>query len=157
MECPSCQATVPEGGRFCMECGAPLPRTCPTCANLIPAAAKFCPECGVSLTGDVAAPGSSKTTLAVERPTPAPASSAERRQLTVMFIDLVGSTELSAQLDPEEMGDVLRAYQDAVAGAVARFEGHIAKLMGDGVLAYFGWPQAHEDEAERAVRAGLHV
>jgi class 3 adenylate cyclase/predicted ATPase len=74
-----------------------------------------------------------------------------------MFIDLVGSTELSAQLDPEEMGDVLRAYQDAVAGAVARFEGHIAKLMGDGVLAYFGWPQAHEDEAERAVRAGLAV
>ncbi len=82
---------------------------------------------------------------------------AERRQLTVMFVDLVGSTALSARLDPEEMGAVLRGYQNAVAGEVARFEGHVAKFMGDGVLAYFGWPRAHEDEAERAVRAGLAV
>ena len=80
---------------------------------------------------------------------------AERRQLTVMFVDLVGSTALSAALDPEEMGAVIRAYQNAVAGETLRFEGHIAKFMGDGVLAYFGWPQAHEDDAERAVRAGL--
>ena len=86
-----------------------------------------------------------------------PAPGAERRQLTVMFVDLVGSTALSARLDPEEMGEVLRAYQNAVAGEVARFEGHVAKFMGDGVLAYFGWPRAHEDEAERAVRAGLAV
>lgn len=82
---------------------------------------------------------------------------AERRQLTVMFCDLVGSTGLSARLDPEEMRELLRAYQTTVAGAIARFEGHVAKYMGDGVLAYFGWPQAHEDEAERAVRAGLTV
>jgi class 3 adenylate cyclase/predicted ATPase len=95
---------------------------------------------------------------------PAPASPsastalhAERRQLTVMFVDLVGSTALSTRLDPEEMREVLRAYQDTVAGAVARFEGHVAKFMGDGVLAYFGWPRAHEDEAERAVRAALAV
>ncbi len=74
-----------------------------------------------------------------------------------MFVDLVGSTALSARLDPEEMREVLRAYQDAVAGEVIRFEGHVAKFMGDGVLAYFGWPQAHEDDAERAVRAGLAV
>ncbi len=86
-----------------------------------------------------------------------PAGTAERRQLTVMFVDLVGSTALSARLDPEEMGAVLRAYQNAVAGEIARFEGHVAKFMGDGVLAYFGWPRAHEDEAERAVRAGLAV
>ena len=79
----------------------------------------------------------------------------ERRQLTVMFVDLVGSTALGARLDPEEMRDVLLAYQNAVAGEVARFEGQVAKLMGDGVLCYFGWPRAHEDEAERAVRAGL--
>ncbi len=82
---------------------------------------------------------------------------AERRQLTVMFVDLVGSTALAELLDPEEMGAVLRAYQNAVAGEIARFEGHVAKFMGDGVLAYFGWPAAHEDEAERAVRAGLAV
>ncbi|TDQ16690.1 AAA family ATPase [Phyllobacterium brassicacearum] len=80
---------------------------------------------------------------------------AERRQLTVVFIDLVGSTALSARLDPEDMSKLLRAYQNAVIGGFARFEGHVAKLMGDGVLAYFGWPRAHEDEAERAVRASL--
>jgi class 3 adenylate cyclase/predicted ATPase len=84
-------------------------------------------------------------------------SQAERRQLTVMFVDLVGSTALSARLDPEEMRSVLLAYQNAVAGEIARFGGHMAKLMGDGVLAYFGWPRADEDEAERAVRAGLAV
>ena len=72
-----------------------------------------------------------------------------------MFVDLVGSTALSARLDPEDMREVMRAYQNTVAGEIARFEGHVAKFMGDGVLAYFGWPQAHEDEAERAVRAGL--
>jgi class 3 adenylate cyclase/predicted ATPase len=86
-----------------------------------------------------------------------PVGTAERRQLTVMFVDLVGSTALSARLDPEEMGAVLRGYQNAVAGEVARFEGHVAKFMGDGVLGYFGWPVAHEDEAERAVRAGLAI
>jgi class 3 adenylate cyclase len=82
---------------------------------------------------------------------------AERRQLTVLFCDLVGSTELSARLDPEEMREVMRAYQIAVAGEVATFEGHVAKFMGDGVLAFFGYPKAHEDDAERAVRAGLAI
>lgn len=84
-------------------------------------------------------------------------SEAERRQLTVMFVDLVGSTELSGRLDPEEMGDILRQYQNMVTGEVSRLGGHVSKLMGDGVLAYFGWPVAHEDAAERAVRAGLAV
>ncbi|HEX6012022.1 MAG TPA: AAA family ATPase, partial [Geminicoccaceae bacterium] len=88
---------------------------------------------------------------------PARASDAERRQLTVMFVDLVGSTALSARLDPEDTREVIRAYQNAVAGEVSRFEGQVAKFMGDGVLAYFGWPRAHEDEAERAVRAGLAI
>ena len=80
---------------------------------------------------------------------------AERRQLTVMFVDLVGSTALSARLDPEAMSALLRGYQNAVTDEIRRFEGHVAKFMGDGVLAYFGWPHAHEDDAERAVRAGL--
>ena len=86
---------------------------------------------------------------------PAKAPDAERRQLTVMFVDLVGSTVLSGRLDPEDMREVLKRYQDAVAGAVTRYGGHIAKYLGDGVLTYFGWPQAYEDQAERAVRAGL--
>ena len=90
----------------------------------------------------------------VPRRTP---SAPERRQLTVMFVDLVGSTALSTRLDPEAMSEVLRGYQNAVAGEVSRFEGLVAKLMGDGVLAYFGWPRAHEDEAERAARAGLAI
>ena len=72
-----------------------------------------------------------------------------------MFCDLVGSTELAARLDPEDMGAVIRAYQGCCAEVIERWGGHVAKYMGDGVLAYFGWPQAHEDEAERAVRAGL--
>jgi class 3 adenylate cyclase len=82
---------------------------------------------------------------------------AERRQLTVLFCDLVGSTELSAQLDPEDLGQVIRAYHGACTEVVERWGGHVAKYMGDGVLAHFGWPQAHEDEAERAVRAGLDL
>jgi class 3 adenylate cyclase len=84
-------------------------------------------------------------------------ASAERRQLTVMFCDLVGSTALSGKLDPEEMREVIRAYQDACSGPVARYDGFIAKFMGDGILAYFGFPRAHEDDAERAVRAGLDI
>jgi class 3 adenylate cyclase len=95
---------------------------------------------------------------AVERAaSPAASREAERRQLTVMFVDLVGSTELSAGLDPEDMGTVIRAYQDCCAEVVKRWGGHVAKYMGDGVLVYFGYPQAHEDEAERAVRAGLTI
>jgi class 3 adenylate cyclase len=80
---------------------------------------------------------------------------AERRQLTVMFTDLVGSTALSAKLDPEDLRSVIGAYHKCVAETVARFDGFVAKYMGEGVLIYFGYPQAHEDDAERAVRAGL--
>jgi class 3 adenylate cyclase len=82
---------------------------------------------------------------------------AERRQLTVLFCDLVGSTAISARLDPEDMREVITAYQNCCAGVVNQFDGHVAKFMGDSVLAYFGYPQAHEDDAERAVRAGLEL
>ncbi|MFP6757532.1 MAG: adenylate/guanylate cyclase domain-containing protein, partial [Alphaproteobacteria bacterium] len=82
---------------------------------------------------------------------------AERRQLTVMFCDLVGSTELSERLDPEDLREVMRAYQDACAGAIGRFDGYIAQTLGDGLMVYFGYPMAHEDDAQRAVRAGLDI
>src|ERR1700686_3933527 len=82
---------------------------------------------------------------------------AERRQLTVMFCDLVGSTMLSARLDPEDMREIVGAYHRCCANCVARNGGFIAKYMGDGVLAYFGYPQAHEHDAERAVQAGLAI
>src|SRR6516165_5353353 len=93
---------------------------------------------------------------AVSREAP-PSAEAERRQLTVMFSDLVGSTELSTRLDPEDLREVIASYHRAVAEVVAGFDGLVAKYMGDGVLIYFGYPQAHEDDAERAVRAGLGV
>jgi class 3 adenylate cyclase/ABC-type transport system involved in cytochrome c biogenesis ATPase subunit len=92
-----------------------------------------------------------------EVPVSPPPSQAERRQLTVMFCDLVGSTALSVRFDPEELREEIRAYQNTVSGVVARYDGFVAKFMGDGVLAYFGYPRAHEDDAERAVRAGLEI
>jgi class 3 adenylate cyclase len=90
-------------------------------------------------------------------PSPHPEDRAERRQVTVMFSDLVGSTALSARMDPEDLREVISAYQKCVADTVRRFGGFVAKYMGDGVLVYFGYPQAHEDDAERAVRAGLEL
>ena len=99
------------------------------------------------------APSLQETTSS-EPPTTAASADAERRQLTVMFCDLQGSTALSQQLDPEELRDVIRSYQVVCAGAVSRFDGHIAKYLGDGPLVYFGYPQAHEDDPQRAVRAG---
>ena len=88
-------------------------------------------------------------------PTAPPTSEAERRQLTVVFCDLVESTKLSSQLDPEDYRDVVRAYQRVCAEVITRYEGHVAQLLGDGLLVYFGYPQAHEDDPQRAVRAGL--
>jgi SAM domain (Sterile alpha motif)/Adenylate and Guanylate cyclase catalytic domain len=97
-----------------------------------------------------------KTSEAVSPARPAPArDTGERRQLTVMFCDLVGSTAISARLDPEDLSSVLSAFQKACVSAVSAFGGSIAKYMGDGALVYFGYPEAHEDDAERAVRAGL--
>src|SRR5215470_14897756 len=90
-------------------------------------------------------------------PSASPEDRAERRQVTVMFSDMVGSTALSARMDPEDLREVISAYQKCVADTVQRFGGFVAKYMGDGVLVYFGYPQAHEDDAERAVRAGLEL
>src|SRR5262249_13997408 len=84
-----------------------------------------------------------------------PHSNPERRQLTLMFCDLVGSTALTAQRDPEDMADLIRAFQGAVSAAIARFEGLVAKWMGDAAMVYFGYPRAHEDDAERATRAAI--
>jgi class 3 adenylate cyclase len=104
------------------------------------------------LSGDPTA--TSEPAIRVE---PKPQDTAERRQVTVMFSDLVGSTALSARMDPEDLREVISAYQKCVAETVQRFGGFVAKYMGDGVLVYFGYPQAHEDDAERAVRAGLEL
>jgi class 3 adenylate cyclase/predicted ATPase len=147
MDCPSRGATVP-AGKFCIECGAAFERRCDSCGHANNPRAKFCAECGHRLTASEPA--------AAGAPQQSPGD-AERRQLTVMFVDLVGSTALSGRLDPEDMSEVIRAYHRCCADAIGRWDGHVAKYMGDGVLAYFGWPQAHEDDAERAVRAGLEL
>ena len=96
---------------------------------------------------------SSNRTSPPEPPTP----DAERRQLTVMFCDLADSTRLSGQLDPEDLRDVIRAYQSTSAEVIERYDGYIAQHLGDGLMVYFGWPQAHEDDAQRAARAGLGI
>jgi class 3 adenylate cyclase len=155
MQCPSCHSEMPENAKFCDVCGAALPRGCPACGVTNRAGAKFCVKCGKPLTADSAsasarsAPDKSKATR--------PATSAERRQLTVMFCDLVGSTALSARLDPEDMRDIIGAYHRCCAEQITKSGGFVAKYMGDGVLAYFGYPRAHEDDAERAVRAALSL
>ena len=97
-------------------------------------------------------------TQSTHEPPPEPRSAeAERRQLTVMFCDLVDSTKLSSQLDPEDYREVVRAYQSACTEVIQRYDGHVAQLLGDGLLVYFGYPQAHEDDAQRAVRSGLGI
>lgn len=154
MRCPSCKADIPGGSKFCLECGAALLGRCPSCGNTNPASAKFCLECGQKLpaTGAEAASRPATDTAA---PQHSPTGSAERRQLTVMFCDLVGSTALSARLDPEDMREIMSAYHHRCAEVIGTSGGFVAKYMGDGVLAYFGYPQAHEDDTERAVRCGL--
>ena len=148
MRCPNCGAENAATRRFCAQCGAAFPSPCPACGFANEPTAKFCGGCGRPV-GE----------FAIEGPVPEPAlargDGAERRQLTVMFCDLVGSTALSARFDPEDLREVIGAYHRCVADTVGRFAGFVAKYMGDGVLVYFGYPQAHEDDAERAVRSGL--
>src|ERR1051325_473849 len=105
-----------------------------------------------------AAPAPALTATPASVPPPAPMlAQAERRQLTVMFCDLVGSTALSTAMDPEDLCDVIASFQNRCSEAIRRYDGFVAKYMGDGILVYFGYPRAHEDEAERSVRAGLDI
>jgi len=165
MLCPSCGFDNPEGLRFCGQCAAPVKSACAKCGFENPPGFKFCGQCGTSLTtkprgkrvkGETAKRKKTTAKSELQIPDSGP-SSAERRQLTVMFCDLVGSTALSEQLDPEELREVVRAYQEVCAEVIGRFEGHIAQYLGDGLLVYFGYPVAHEDDAQRAVHAGLGI
>jgi class 3 adenylate cyclase/predicted ATPase len=171
MNCPSCRRVNLAEANFCLHCGTRLPRVCPQCQSVLPPEARFCMSCGHALAAvsyPLSPPASDSTQpvaqqeRGADQPTlwaaPLAGSSvheAERRQLTVLFCDLVGSTALAGQLDPEDWREVVRAYQTACAEVIGRFEGHIAQYLGDGLLVYFGYPQAHEDDALRAVRAGL--
>jgi class 3 adenylate cyclase len=167
MRCANCGSDNPEGMKFCEECGTKLVRACPSCGREVRPTAKFCGECGTPLTAEVPSPrsqapsleesGGQKSREARARGPESRQDVAERRQLTVMFCDLVGSTPLAEQLDPEELREVVRAYQDTCTAVIHRFDGYIARYVGDALLVYFGYPQAHEDDAQRAVRAGLGI
>jgi class 3 adenylate cyclase/predicted ATPase len=140
--CSGCRHENREGVRFCVGCGRSLTLSCPVCGAQCEPGERFCGECGAPLALPVA-----------ERPPP----DEQRRYLTVLFADLVGSTRLSGELDPEDMRDLVRAYQTVCTEAIAGRSGFVAQYLGDGVLAYFGYPQAHEDDARLAVAAGLAV
>ena len=127
-------------GSTCRTCGAPLGRSCPSCGFDNVAESRFCGGCGRGL-----------------EEAQAEDASGERRQITCLFVDLVGSTELSQSLDPEDLRDHLAAYQTACSDAVEVHGGHIAQFLGDGIVVYFGYPRSHEDDAQRAVRCALDI
>ena len=149
MNCPGCQRASSDSARFCEHCGAALARACAGCGEALSVTARFCPGCGLA-TRAAAAPAAQTAP-----PTAQPAG--ERRQITAMFCDLAGSTELSERLDAEDLRELIGVYQSVCSDAVLRFDGHVAQFLGDGVLVYFGFPQAHEDDAQRAIRAGLAI
>ena len=160
MQCPRCQHENPPQAKFCLECGARQALTCSKCLAELPGSAKFCLECGEPVGPQIQTRSPESYTpkhLAEKILTSKSSLEGERRQLTVMFCDLVGSTALSAQLDPEELRAVVRAYQQTSAAVIERYGGYIAQYLGDGLLVYFGYPAAHEDDAARAVRAGLEI
>jgi class 3 adenylate cyclase/tetratricopeptide (TPR) repeat protein len=140
MICVRCGGDNPGSFRFCRNCGNPLGHACLTCGFENPPESKFCGGCGAR--------------LQEVRPEDA---LGERRQLTVLFCDIVGSTQLSQVLDPEDLGELIGAHQRICGEAVLAHEGHIAQYLGDGVVIYFGYPRSHEDEAQRAVRCGLDI
>jgi len=151
MRCSNCEFENPAGMKFCGKCRTLLALTCLSCSFENPAGFDFCGQCGASLTLRASTPVSATS------PIQSPEVLGERRHLTVLFCDLVGSTAIAARLDPEQWRDTLAGFHRAAAEAITRFDGHVAKYLGDGVMAYFGWPAAHDNDAERAARAGLAI
>ena len=133
--------------RFCAACGASMTPACQACGATCAVGARYCAQCGTPL--DISE--LSQSTLADAR------DDAERRQITVVFCDLVGSMQLSEQLDPEDLRTALQIYQKVAAQAVARYDGYIAQHLGDGLLIYFGFPRAHEDDPARAIHTSLEI
>src|SRR5713101_4877009 len=148
MRCQNCSAENPQGAKFCIQCATPFQHRCQKCGFENPSQARFCAECAAPL--DAAAP------IGVEAE-PRDSLAGERRHLTLLFCDLVGSTEIASHLDPEEWRAIIADYHRAAAQAIERFGGSVAQYLGDGVMAYFGWPEAHDNDAERAARAGLAI
>src|SRR5829696_891456 len=146
--CPNCAAQNPERARFCMSCGAELAPLCPSCGAENPAGAKFCMECGTALSPTSAAP-------AAPAPAAAEAPPEERRQATILFADLSGYTAAAERMDPEAVKALVDRTLRRLGEEIERFGGSIDKFIGDNVMGVFGAPTSHEDDPERAVRAGL--
>src|SRR5208282_5137189 len=151
MRCAKCGTDNSAGKRFCAECGAGLSRGCPHCGAESAPAAKFCSECGAPLSTPIS------PAISEAQPVQAPEVAGERRHLTILFCDLVGSTTLAAQVDPEEWRATVAGYQRAASEAIKRFGGEVVRYVGDGIMAFFGYPVAHDNDAERAARAGLAI
>src|SRR5947209_6691397 len=178
LACSTCGHLNLGGSKFCGECGSALPSVCPSCGHANPAGNKFCAECGTALAGPLPITASVSTVVgsvpassppeAQELEAVLPTAGAgsidaleieekERRVVTLLFSDLVGSTELSERLDPEEVDEIVGSAQERLSSTVRRYGGHVVKLLGDGLLACFGAPVACEDDAERAVLAALDM
>jgi len=145
LSCWNCGQENPAGAKFCLRCGKPQREACPECGAPVPEGAKFCANCGIPLGGGAKAQAESGPILTAEA----------RKVITAVFADLVGSTGLTERLDPEEAREVIGEFYGVMRGAVEPFEGAVANYLGDAVLAVFGFPTSHEDDPERAVRAGL--
>src|SRR5262245_31398770 len=166
MKCPRCQRENEAGAKFGEECAAPLARTCGYCGRQLSATAKFCPECAHPASPAAPAP-TAKRFICPESYTPKhlaekiltskSALEGERKQVTVLFADLKGSMELLADRDPEEARKILGPVLERMMGAVHRSEGAVNQVMGDGIMALFGAPLAHEDHAVRACYAALRM
>jgi hypothetical protein len=170
MSCPRCQHANREGARFCEVCGSPLVGLCPVCGNKPRPGATFCDQCGAPLNGQptTALPeplrdGSpvlqsyTAKHLAEKILITRSALAGERKQVTVLFADLRGSLELLADRDPEEARQILDPVLECMMDAVHRYEGTVNQVMGDGIMALFGAPLAHEDHAVRACYAALAI
>jgi class 3 adenylate cyclase len=164
MRCPRCDTDTPDGAKFCSECGIPLKSRCPQCGADVLPRAKFCAECGTPLTARTPAPSAAPPSsplrytlgyLAEKILTSHSALEGERKQVTVLFADLKGSMELLADRDPEEARELLDPVLDRMMAAVHRYERTVNQVMGDGIMALFGAPIAHEDHAVRACYAAL--
>ncbi|MFI5293010.1 MAG: adenylate/guanylate cyclase domain-containing protein, partial [Candidatus Limnocylindrales bacterium] len=165
MNCQACGRTLDPGTRFCPACGTPTERACASCGTTLPGDARFCPACGTPAPGIGAASGAAfvpaPTDTDAIRPgqaaTAAPDSGRERKVATMVFADLVGFTSLNESADPELVQALVTRAFDRLSTEVTRYEGMVEKFAGDAMLAVFGVPAIHEDDAERAVRAALEM
>ncbi len=165
MKCLNCQFENPDGMKFCGGCGSALPpeSTCIDCGTENPEGFKFCGKCGHPLAGNapVKPAKTTKTTstapLTPKESTRSQRMYAERRRMTVLYCGIANAGDLSDELDAEDLREMFGEYQRMVTAAIEGMGGHVAKNMGDGVLAYFGYPIAHEDDPERAINAGLNI